>query len=63
MVTGTLFLAETLVGALMLLSGPSLFMQVAYVALATAFWASLVVLVVLAGLSPSAPSADSSVAT
>jgi cytochrome c oxidase assembly protein subunit 15 len=61
MVTGTLFLAETLNGALMLLSGPSLFLQVAYVALAAGFWASLVVLVVLAGLPPSS-GGDSGVA-
>jgi hypothetical protein len=50
---GTLFLADILVGALMLAGASSLFLQVVYVALAAAFWTSLVVLVVLAGLPPS----------
>jgi heme A synthase len=62
-VMGTLFLAEILVGALMLVGPPSVSLQVVYVALAAAFWTSLVVLVVLAALAPSAPAADSSVAT
>jgi hypothetical protein len=60
-VMGTLFLAEILVGALMLVGGSSIFLQVAYVALAAAFWTSLVVLVVLAGLSSSS-AGESSVA-
>ena len=63
MVMGTLFLAEILVGALMLVGAPSLFLQVVYVSLAAAFWTSLVVLVVLAGLPSSAPAAHSRVAT
>lgn len=61
MVMGTLFLAEILVGALMLVGGSSIFLQVAYVALAAAFWTSLVVVVVLAGLSSSS-AGESSVA-
>jgi cytochrome c oxidase assembly protein subunit 15 len=62
-VMGTLFLAEILVGALMLVGAPSVFLQVVYVALAAAFWTSLVVLAMLAALAPTAPAADSSVAT
>jgi cytochrome c oxidase assembly protein subunit 15 len=52
-VMGALFLGEILVGALMPVGGPSLFLQVVYVALAATFWTSLVVLVVLAGLASS----------
>lgn len=61
MVMGTLFLAETLVGALMLMGGSSILLQVVYVAPAAAFWTSLVVLVVLAGL-PHSPTGESGVA-
>jgi cytochrome c oxidase assembly protein subunit 15 len=60
MVMGVLFLAEILVGAPMLAGASSLFLQVAYVALAAAFWTALVVLVVLAGL-PLSPARESGV--
>ncbi len=50
-VTGLLFLAETVLGALMVVAGSTVYVQVVYVALATAFWTSFVVLVVLIGLA------------
>jgi heme A synthase len=52
---GLLFLAEALVGALMVLYDPGISLQVIHVAVAAALWASLVVLVVLAGLASCAP--------
>jgi cytochrome c oxidase assembly protein subunit 15 len=53
MLMGSLFLAEILVGALMVVGGSSVFLQVVHVALAAAFLSSLVVLVVLTGLESS----------
>ncbi len=50
-VVGVLFLTETIVGALMLTGGFTVFLLVIYVATAAALWALLVVLVVLAGLA------------
>jgi heme A synthase len=50
-VMGTLFLAEILVGGLMLLSEPGLGLQIVHAALAAGFWATLVALVVLLGLA------------
>jgi cytochrome c oxidase assembly protein subunit 15 len=54
-VVGVLFLAETMVGALMLTRGFTVFLLVIYVATAAALWALLVVLAVLAGLSSLMP--------
>jgi cytochrome c oxidase assembly protein subunit 15 len=59
---GTLFLAETVVGAQMVWGGSTVLLQVVYVTLAAAFWSSLVILVVLAGLPSSAPTGESGIA-
>jgi heme a synthase len=50
---GLFFLAEVVVGGLMVVHDPSLALQVIHAALAAALWASLVALVVLAALAPS----------
>jgi heme a synthase len=50
---GLFFLAEAVVGALMVLYEPALALQVIHAALAAALWASLVALAVWAGLAPS----------
>jgi heme a synthase len=50
---GLLFLAEAVVGGLMVLYDPGLALQIIHAALAAAFWAALAALVVLAGLVPS----------
>jgi cytochrome c oxidase assembly protein subunit 15 len=62
MVMGGLFLAETALGALMVVAGSPVYLQVVYVALAAAFWSSLVVVVVLAGLPSPALAGESEVA-
>jgi cytochrome c oxidase assembly protein subunit 15 len=49
MATGLLFVAELVLGALLVVVGATNYLQVVYVALAAAFWTSLVVLVVLVG--------------
>jgi cytochrome c oxidase assembly protein subunit 15 len=52
LVTGLLFLTETVLGALLVVGGSTVYLQVVYVALAAAFWTSLVMLAVLIGLAP-----------
>lgn len=52
MVTGVLFLSEVVLGAVLVVAGATVYLQVMYVALAAAFWTSFVVLVVLIGLTP-----------
>ncbi|MGB6849792.1 MAG: COX15/CtaA family protein, partial [Thermoanaerobaculia bacterium] len=59
---GVLFVIETLVGALMLVYGLAVPLQVLYVATAAAFWALLVALVVLASLASPTPAEDRGVA-
>jgi cytochrome c oxidase assembly protein subunit 15 len=48
-VTGVLFLAETVLGVVIVVAGATVYLQVGYVVLAASFWAALVVLVVLIG--------------
>lgn len=54
---GLLFAAEVAVGALILVYGPAVVLQVMHVATAAALWSTFVVLVVLAGLASPALSA------
>jgi cytochrome c oxidase assembly protein subunit 15 len=62
MVMGGLFLAETALGVLMVVGGSTVYLHVVYVALAAAFWTSLVVLLVLARLASAGPANESDVA-
>jgi heme A synthase len=55
---GVLLVIEMVVGALMLVYGPTLPLHVLYTATAAAFWASLVALVVLASLLPPTPAVE-----
>jgi heme A synthase len=52
---GLLFLAEALVGALMVVYDPGIFLPVFHVAVTAALWATLVVLVMPTGLASSVP--------
>ena len=57
---GVLFVAEMVVGAFLLVHDSPIILQVVYSAIASAFWALLVVLVVLAGLASPVPTEEPS---
>jgi heme A synthase len=62
MVVGALFLAETLVGAIIVVGGSTVLLQGVRVTLAAALWTSFVVLTVLAGLASAMPEGESRMA-
>ncbi|HSJ54994.1 MAG TPA: COX15/CtaA family protein [Anaerolineae bacterium] len=57
-VMGVLFVAEVVVGGLLVVGGSALLLEVVYVSLAAALWALLAALLVLAGLPSPAPASE-----
>ena len=57
---GVLFVTEMVVGAFLLVHDSPIILLVVYSAIASAFWALLVVLVVLAGLASPMPTEEPS---